>query len=111
MAQRVVKIAKTLRNNWKKTTFFVLVGSYGIYYVRDRIKANEIRADYCKQAVIYGEETIQTVSKPRKVTIILNPAARKGKSKKLFEKNAAPLLHLAGINVEIIKASLILFLH
>ncbi|XP_071950241.1 acylglycerol kinase, mitochondrial-like [Antedon mediterranea] len=103
MAERVVKVAKTLRNNWKKTTFFVLLGSYGIYYVRDKMRANKVREEYCRQALVYGNEIIQTISKPRKVTIILNPAARKGKGKKLFEKNAAPLLHLAGIDVEVVK--------
>lgn len=40
--------------------------------------------------------------KARHVTVILNPAAKKRKAKKLFQKYCEPLLHLAGISVTII---------
>ncbi|XP_038054890.1 acylglycerol kinase, mitochondrial-like [Patiria miniata] len=66
--------------------------------------ANLLREEFCRKAVIYGQQSVKyATEKPRKVTVILNPAAKKGKAKKLFEKNAAPLLHLAGIDVEIVK--------
>ena len=39
----------------------------------------------------------------RHVTVLLNPAARDNSSKNLFEKNVLPLLHLAGLDVHIVK--------
>nr|XP_040024545.1 acylglycerol kinase, mitochondrial-like isoform X2 [Gasterosteus aculeatus aculeatus] len=54
---------RTLRNNWKKSTFAVCVLSYGGHW-------------------LYGVH---------------------GKANKLFEKNAVPLLHLAGVEITIVK--------
>ena len=42
-------------------------------------------------------------SRLRHVTVLLNPVARDNSSKSLFEKNVAPLLHLAGLDVHIVK--------
>ncbi|XP_042693915.1 acylglycerol kinase, mitochondrial isoform X2 [Centrocercus urophasianus] len=38
----------------------------------------------------------------KKATVFLNPAACKGKARNLFEKNAAPILHLSGLDVNIV---------
>ncbi|XP_071786641.1 acylglycerol kinase, mitochondrial-like [Asterias amurensis] len=104
MAARIVNAAKTVRTHWKKSTFAAVFATWGVYYLQDKYKANLLREEFCRRAVIYGQQSIKyATEKPRKVTVILNPAARKGKAKKLFEKNAVPLLHLAGIDVEIIK--------
>ncbi|XP_077984431.1 acylglycerol kinase, mitochondrial-like [Glandiceps talaboti] len=98
----VIKVFRTIRTHWKKSIFFTVALSYGTYYLNDRYRSNLIRRALCEEAAKYGEEIIQTTQKPRKVCVILNPAARKGKAKKLFDKNAAPMLHLAGIDVEIL---------
>uniref|UniRef100_A0AAQ5YFT8 Acylglycerol kinase, mitochondrial n=1 Tax=Amphiprion ocellaris TaxID=80972 RepID=A0AAQ5YFT8_AMPOC len=60
---RVVKVFRTLRNHWKKSTFAVCVFSYGGYW-------------------LYGKHW---------------------KANNLFEKNAAPILHLAGVEITIVK--------
>ncbi|XP_025045584.2 acylglycerol kinase, mitochondrial isoform X3 [Pelodiscus sinensis] len=39
----------------------------------------------------------------KKATVFLNPAACKGKARNLFEKNAAPILHLSGLDITIVK--------
>ncbi|KAL2309880.1 hypothetical protein Nmel_006110, partial [Mimus melanotis] len=39
----------------------------------------------------------------KKATVFLNPAACKGKAGNLFEKNAAPILHLSGLDVTVVK--------
>lgn len=59
--------------------------------------------DYCLKAAEYGKETIPVHSNPRSITVILNPNANKRKSLDEFENYCAPLLHLAGISVEIVK--------
>lgn len=58
---------------------------------------------YCQKAALYGSEPLPPNVKARHVTVILNPNANKRKSTKEFEKYCAPLFHLAGIFVEIIK--------
>uniref|UniRef100_A0A7N8X4Q8 Acylglycerol kinase, mitochondrial n=1 Tax=Mastacembelus armatus TaxID=205130 RepID=A0A7N8X4Q8_9TELE len=60
---RVMKVFRTLRNHWKKSTFAVCVLSYGGYW-------------------LYGKHW---------------------KANNLFEKNAAPILHLAGVEVTVVK--------
>ncbi|KAK7097599.1 acylglycerol kinase, mitochondrial-like [Littorina saxatilis] len=99
----VVSIAKTLRNHWKKSIFFTLAGGYGIKYGHDRYEEHLLRRVYCAEAKKYGDEKISLSEKPRKVTVFLNPATHSGKSRKLFEKNAAPILHLAGIEVDVVR--------
>nr|CAD7571418.1 unnamed protein product [Timema californicum] len=59
--------------------------------------------DYCEEAVKYGEQPLPLGSKPRQITVVLNPAANKRKAKAEFEKFCAPLLYLAGISVTIIQ--------
>lgn len=58
---------------------------------------------YCERAAQIGNQTIPVTVSPRKVTVILNPNANKRKAQAEFEKYCVPLLHLAGINVEIVK--------
>ncbi|VEN51528.1 unnamed protein product [Callosobruchus maculatus] len=58
---------------------------------------------YCQKAAVYGKESIPTNLSPRHVTVILNPSANKRKAAADFEKYCAPLLHLAGISVDIKK--------
>ncbi|KAK3599538.1 hypothetical protein CHS0354_006673 [Potamilus streckersoni] len=97
----VLKIFKTLRNHWKKSVFFSGIAVYGVKYASDRYEEDLLRRQYCAQARIYGEEKIGLDQKPRRITLFLNPAACLGRSKKLFEKNAAPILYLAGLEVNV----------
>uniref|UniRef100_A0A672MRU3 Acylglycerol kinase, mitochondrial n=1 Tax=Sinocyclocheilus grahami TaxID=75366 RepID=A0A672MRU3_SINGR len=55
----------------------------------------------------FGHQLIGPQEHLKKATVILNPAACKGKANRLFEKNAAPILHLAGMEVKIVKVVLI----
>jgi acylglycerol kinase len=58
---------------------------------------------YCERAAKFGEHPIKVDVEPRTVTIILNPSANKRKATDEFEKYCAPLLHLAGICVNVVK--------
>ncbi|KAH3832461.1 hypothetical protein DPMN_105749 [Dreissena polymorpha] len=62
-----------------------------------------LRREYCAKAKEYGDQSAVFGEKNRRITVFLNPAARGGRGTKLFEKNAAPLLYLAGIEVNIVK--------
>lgn len=76
------------------------------YNVKTNLKNSSTQAlmrDYCTRATKYGKETIPVHTNPRNITVILNPNANKRKSLDEFEKYCAPLLHLAGISVEVVK--------
>ncbi|XP_018558978.1 LOW QUALITY PROTEIN: acylglycerol kinase, mitochondrial [Lates calcarifer] len=100
---RVVKVFRTLRNHWKKSTFAVCVLSYGSYWLYGKHCDSVLRREACLVAREYGRQQIAPQERLRKATVILNPAACSGKANKLFENNAAPILHLAGVEITIIK--------
>ncbi|KAI4492322.1 hypothetical protein M0802_009832 [Mischocyttarus mexicanus] len=100
---RILKFFQTIRNNWKKSAFGAAALSYGISYSKESYDTQMLMRQYCENVVKYGNEPCPTTVKPRHVTVILNPAAKNRKAKKLFEKYCEPLLHLAGIAVTIIQ--------
>lgn len=100
---RVVKVFRTLRNHWKKSTFAVCVLSYGSHWLYGKYCDNVLRREACTTAREYGRQLIDPQERLRKATVILNPAACSGKANNLFEKNAAPILHLAGVEITLVK--------
>lgn len=50
-----------------------------------------------------GRQTITASERPRKIVVFLNPAAKGGKTKYLLEKHVLPLLHLAGIEIHMVR--------
>ncbi|XP_073917915.1 acylglycerol kinase, mitochondrial isoform X2 [Castor canadensis] len=55
------------------------------------------------KTLVFGNQLIPPNAQVKKATVFLNPAACKGKARTLFEKNAAPILHLSGMDVTVIK--------
>ncbi|XP_012688555.1 acylglycerol kinase, mitochondrial [Clupea harengus] len=100
---RVVKVFRTLRNHWKKSTFAVCVLSYGGHWLYGKHSDHVLRREACQEAREYGRQLIGPQEQLKKATVILNPAACSGKANNLFEKNAAPILHLAGVEVKLVK--------
>ncbi|KAJ6224366.1 hypothetical protein RDWZM_002911 [Blomia tropicalis] len=99
---RVIKIFKTLRNNWKKTVFFSALTAYGTYWGHGKyVEFNSMRA-YCNEAMLYGQQKIAPLHPNRHVTVILNPVANKKNSKNDYEKYCAPLFHLSGLKVSVV---------
>ncbi|XP_053574972.1 LOW QUALITY PROTEIN: acylglycerol kinase, mitochondrial [Bombina bombina] len=100
---RVVRIFKTLRNHWKKSTVGFCLLAYGGNWAYGKYCDNMLRRAACQEAQVFGNELIYPNMAVKKATVFLNPAACKGKARSLFEKNAAPILHLAGIDVTVVK--------
>ncbi|XP_010881592.2 acylglycerol kinase, mitochondrial [Esox lucius] len=100
---RVVKVFVTLRNHWKKSTVAALALSYGGNWLYGKHCDNLLRREACLAARQFGRQQIAPQEQPKKATVILNPAACSGKANNLFEKNAAPILHLAGVEVTLVK--------
>jgi len=102
--ERVRKVGTTLRNNWKKSVFFSLVGGYGLNWYNKKLQDDAFMRELAREALSYGSATIQGAQTPNyTVTVILNPVASGGKGRKLYEKYCAPLLHLAGMKVSVIR--------
>ncbi|MEE6477751.1 hypothetical protein FKM82_011619 [Ascaphus truei] len=100
---RVVRIFKTLRNHWKKSTVGFCLLAYGGNWIYGKHCDNILRRAACEEAQVFGSQLIHPSVSVKKATVFLNPAACRGKARNLFEKNAAPILHLAGIDVTVVK--------
>ncbi|NXN16533.1 AGK protein, partial [Indicator maculatus] len=98
-----MKVLRTLRNHWKKTTFGVCLLSWGGSWLYGKHCDNLLRRAACREAQAFGNQTIPSSMPLKKATVFLNPAACKGKARNLFEKNAAPILHLSGLDVTVVK--------
>ncbi|XP_057314892.1 acylglycerol kinase, mitochondrial-like [Hydractinia symbiolongicarpus] len=93
----------TLRKHWKKSTVAACLLVYGINYGSKRYREFLIRREYFQEAKKYGDQSCSPLEKPRRLYVILNPQAGNSKCKKLFQKNAAPIFYLAGIDVTFIQ--------
>ncbi|XP_075285531.1 acylglycerol kinase, mitochondrial isoform X3 [Opisthocomus hoazin] len=100
---RAVRALTALRSHWKKTTFGVCLLSWGGSWLYGRHRDNLLRRAACQQAQAFGNQLIPSSMPLKKATVFLNPAACKGKAGNLFEKNAAPILHLSGLDVTVVK--------
>ncbi|NXE09913.1 AGK protein, partial [Lophotis ruficrista] len=98
-----MKVLTTLRNHWKKTTFGVCLLSWGGNWLYGKHCDNLLRRAACQEAQTFGNQLIPSSMPLKKATVFLNPAACKGKARTLFEKNAAPILHLSGLDVTVVK--------
>ncbi|GLH00918.1 Acylglycerol kinase, mitochondrial [Gryllus bimaculatus] len=99
---KLVSFVKTIRNNWKKSIFGCVVVTYGLNYAKGKYDCHVLMADYCREALEYGNISSSGGSKIRNVTVFVNPAANKRKAKKNFDAYCAPLLHLAGLSVTVV---------
>ncbi|GBP83120.1 Acylglycerol kinase, mitochondrial [Eumeta japonica] len=59
----------------------------------------------CEEALKYGDALIPIDKNPTLVTVILNPVANKRKAKKEYTKYCEPLLHLAGLQVDVVQTA------
>lgn len=99
----ISKTAQKIRNNWKKSTFAALVLTYGYSWTKDYVQTQELMRVYCEKASHFGRQTIPGNRTPRTITVILNPNANKKNAVDEFEKYCAPIFHLAGILVNVLK--------
>lgn len=98
---RLIRIFQALRRHKKKTVFFSAVLGGGLNYAHEKYKENNIMRELCEEAMSYGEMSRPLGEPDRHITVLLNPAAQDGKSKAMFDKYCAPLLHLAGLKVAV----------
>ncbi|NWW20646.1 AGK protein, partial [Falcunculus frontatus] len=99
----MAKVLAALRNHWKKSTFGACLLGWGGHWLYGKHCDNLLRRAACQEAQVFGNQLIPATVPLKKATVFLNPAACKGKAGNLFEKNAAPILHLSGLDVTVVK--------
>ncbi|CAG9119505.1 unnamed protein product [Plutella xylostella] len=103
--ERIVKISKTIRNNWKKSTFAAVVVGYAVNKAKEKYDINILMRAACKEAAKYGDALIPMDQSPMLVTVILNPVANKRNAKQDFETYCEPILQLAGLQLNVIQTT------
>ncbi|NXE61181.1 AGK protein, partial [Calcarius ornatus] len=99
----MAKVLAALRNHWKKSTFGACLLGWGGHWLYGKHCDNLLRRAACQEAQAFGNQLMPATMPLKKATVFLNPAACKGKAGNLFEKNAAPILHLSGLDVTVVK--------
>ncbi|XP_063377888.1 acylglycerol kinase, mitochondrial isoform X2 [Cydia fagiglandana] len=103
--EKIVKFSTTIRNNWKKSVVGACALAYGASVAKEKYDINILMRAACKEAALYGDALIPMERNPTVVTVILNPVANKRSAKKDFEKYCEPLLHLAGLQVDVVQTA------
>lgn len=98
-----MKIVSTIRNNWKKSVFFSGLFVYGTHYLWQRKRNGELMQAYCLEALKYSKEKINPEKNLKRVIVFLNPIANQERGRFLYDKNVAPLLHLSGLDVRLVR--------
>jgi len=99
-----MNLLQTLRTHWKKSTFGFSALTYGTYYLLDKKYNGDLMQAYCYEAVKYGKERLkQPDAMIKRVTVFLNPIANGERGKFLYDKHVAPLLHLSGLDVRLVR--------
>ncbi|KIH64155.1 diacylglycerol kinase catalytic domain protein [Ancylostoma duodenale] len=101
---KVPNIGKTLWEHKKKSAFAGFLICLGGNYAATWHKNSKIRTAYARQAQKFGEEPISAEDRPRRVLVLANVSSNERHSYDEFTKNALPLMHLAGLQVDILKA-------
>jgi len=100
---KIIGFFRGVRNHPKKSIFFSGLSVWVVNLANEKYECEQMMRRYCEEALKYGEEPLPMDAKGRHVTVLLNPAANDGKGKALFERYCAPLLHLAGMKVAIVR--------
>ncbi|XP_055538654.1 acylglycerol kinase, mitochondrial [Wyeomyia smithii] len=99
----VIRFAKGVRNNWKKSVFLASAVGYGVSYSREKYEIKQLMRYYCTEASKYGDVTTRIDKPLPKILVLLNPAANRKSSEEDFHDYCEPILHLAGFEVDVIK--------
>ncbi|KAL7982297.1 hypothetical protein Chor_009895 [Crotalus horridus] len=111
---KVITMLQTLRNHWKKTTVGICLVTWGGNWLYGKHCDNLLRRAACQEAQSLGfapnytsnSAKRKSVVKSFQVFVIIEKAFSIPllyKARTLFEKNAAPILHLSGLDVTVVK--------
>ncbi|XP_027050821.1 acylglycerol kinase, mitochondrial-like [Pocillopora damicornis] len=93
----------TIRKHRKKSIAAALFAGWLMSYGANKYREYMIRRELCHEAKAFGDKTLPSLRKPRRLTLVFNPASGSGSAETLLKKNAEPILHIAGLDVTIVK--------
>ncbi|OON19719.1 diacylglycerol kinase catalytic domain protein, partial [Opisthorchis viverrini] len=96
------KVWKAFRTHPKKSFAAIAFTAYGCSCLLDRYNEDILRRRLCDSVKPLGYATIPADHRLRRLTVFLNPFARRGKLLKEFEKNVAPILQLSGLDIHMV---------
>ncbi|VDK41513.1 unnamed protein product [Gongylonema pulchrum] len=100
---RLASVPGKLWEHKKKSAFAAILA----YYIAGKTlrwkRDCDIRAVYAQQAKRFGDMPLAETERLRRVTVLVD--AKSGSAFDCFSKNALPLLHLAGLKVDLIRAT------
>ncbi|KAA3673835.1 acylglycerol kinase [Paragonimus westermani] len=98
----MAKIWRTLRTHPKKSLLLAGFTAYIYNYLEVKYTQDVLRRKFCSLAKPLGNVTVSPTDQLRRLTVFLNPFARRGNLLKEFEKNVAPILQLGGLDVQMV---------
>jgi len=101
--QKVVNTASWIRTNWKKSVLLAVGGVYGVRWQQASAADAQYMRGLAREALTYGSQTQHVDASNFAVTVVLNPVAGGVKARALYERCCAPLLHLAGLKVSVVR--------
>ncbi|EGT42368.1 hypothetical protein CAEBREN_06765 [Caenorhabditis brenneri] len=101
---KISRLPKTLYEHKKKTIFFGFLGYLGADWVYRWDRNQGIRKQYATLAVQYGQKTVSPEDRPKRIFVLVNVEGNSRSCFDAFNKNALPLFHLAGVQVDVVKA-------
>nr|XP_002129387.1 acylglycerol kinase, mitochondrial-like [Ciona intestinalis] len=96
-----MKILTNIKNNPKKSIFGFIVVGFGGRWLHTKFTDYQFRLQKCREVFHRGKQPMNHLHPPKRIVLVLNPAAKHGKAGKLFKKNASPLLQLSGCEVKV----------
>ncbi|XP_001992951.2 acylglycerol kinase, mitochondrial isoform X1 [Drosophila grimshawi] len=97
-----MNVLRTIRNNWKKSVFFSCIVGYGVSTISTNIQIKRYMTDLSTDVLRSSQSSGNT---PLNVLVVMNPIANKKKAENLFKKYCEPILHLAGLSVEVLRTN------
>ncbi|KAF7257616.1 hypothetical protein EG68_05062 [Paragonimus skrjabini miyazakii] len=98
----MAKIWRTIRTHPKKSLLFAGFTFYIYGYLETKYTQDVLRRKFCSLVKPLGDVTVSPADHLRRLTVFLNPFARRGNLLKDFEKNVAPILQLGGLDVQMV---------
>ncbi|KAF6777104.1 hypothetical protein AHF37_09378 [Paragonimus kellicotti] len=98
----MAKFWRTLRTHPKKSLLFAGFTFYIYGYLEKKYTQDVLRRKFCSLVKPLGNVTVSPTDQLRRLTVFLNPFARRGNLLKDFEKNVAPILQLSGLDVQMV---------
>lgn len=97
-----MKITNIVKSHPKKCIFAFAITSFAFVHLNEGYRQDILRRELCDHVKPLGSANTGPHDRLRRLTVYLNPFARRGNLLKDFEKDVAPFLQLSGLDVQMV---------